>query len=95
MAMRDYEGDGIVIHWDSERCQHSGRCVQGSPTVFDAEATPWVQAGATGADEIAATIDTCVSGALTYTRTDGAAHGRRGYAAGEDPTEAQRPDPPA
>ena len=69
MATRDYEGDGITIHWDSERCQHSGRCVAGSPTVFDAKATPWVQPLGATADEIAATIDTCPSGALSYTRT--------------------------
>lgn len=92
MATRDYEGDGIVVHWISERCQHSGNCVKGSPTVFDSQAKPWVQPSAATADEIAATIDTCPSGALSYTRTDGAAHGRRGYAAGADPTTAQAAD---
>lgn len=91
MATRSYEGNGIVIHWDSERCEHSGRCVAGSPTVFDAKATPWVQAGAAPADEIAATIDTCPSGALTYTRTDGQPNGIRGFAEGQDPTEARAP----
>lgn len=70
MATRDYEGIGITVHWDSAICQHSGNCVKGSPTVFDAKATPWVQADAATADEIAATIDTCPSGALRYTRTD-------------------------
>ena len=92
MTTRDYAGEGIVIHWTSERCQHSGNCVKGSPTVFDASAKPWVQAGAAAADAIAATIDTCPSGALSYTRTDGVAHGRRGFAEGEDPTAAQAPD---
>ena len=71
MATRDYEGRGITIHWDSERCQHSGRCVAGSPGVFDPKATPWVTPEGASADEIAATIDTCPSGALRYTRTDG------------------------
>lgn len=88
MATRDYEGDGIVVHWRSEQCIHSGRCVAGSPAVFDAKATPWVRPEGATADEIAATIDTCPSGALSYTRTDGAAHGRRGYAEGEDPAAA-------
>lgn len=92
MTTRDYVGDGIVVHWDSERCQHSGNCVKGSPTVFDSQAKPWVQAGAAPADEIAATIDTCPSGALSYTRTDGAVHGRRGYADGEDPAAATAAD---
>jgi hypothetical protein len=61
--------------------------------VFDATATPWVQPDAEPADAIAATIDTCPSGALSYTRTDGAPNGRRGFAADEDPTAAQAPDP--
>ena len=92
MATRDYAGDGIVVHWDSERCQHSGNCVAGSPTVFDSQAKPWVQPAQASADEIAATIDTGPSGALSYTRTDGAANGRRGYAEGDDPAAALAPD---
>lgn len=70
MASRDYHGDGITIHWDSEVCQHAGNCVKGSPTVFDPKAQPWVTPLGASADEIAATIDTCPSGALRYTRTD-------------------------
>lgn len=92
MTTRDYEGDGIIVHWDSDRCQHSGNCVKGSPSVFDAQATPWVQPARASAQEIAATIDTCPSGALTYTRTDGVANGRRGYPAGEDPSAAAAAD---
>ncbi|MFN8019776.1 MAG: (4Fe-4S)-binding protein [Acidimicrobiales bacterium] len=67
MATRDYHGDGITIHWDSARCQHSGRCVAGSPDVFDPKATPWVDPTGATAAAIAATIDTCPSGALSYT----------------------------
>ena len=92
MATRDYEGLGITIHWDSERCEHAGRCVGGSPSVFDPKASPWVNALGATADEIAATIDTCPSGALTYTRTDGAPNGRRGYAPGGDAAAAAAAD---
>ena len=92
MATRDYEGDGIIVHWDSERCQHSCNCVKGSPTVFDSQAKPWVQPTRASADEIAATIDTCPSGALTYTRTDGVPNGRRGYAPGGDAEAAAAAD---
>jgi uncharacterized Fe-S cluster protein YjdI len=67
MAAKDYVGDGITIHWEPERCAHSGRCVAGSPTVFDPKAKPWVTPLGATADEIAATIDTCPSGALSYT----------------------------
>jgi uncharacterized Fe-S cluster protein YjdI/CDGSH-type Zn-finger protein len=92
MAVRDYEGNGIVVHWDAERCQHSGRCVAGAPTVFDPAARPWITAHNLAADELAAVIDDCPSGALSYTRTDGKAHGRRGHAADADPTTARRAD---
>lgn len=88
MATRDYVGTGITVHWDSARCIHSGRCVAGSPTVFDPKAQPWVDPHGASASAIAATIDTCPSGALSYTRTDGEANGRRGYAAGADPSAA-------
>jgi len=70
MAHRDYEGVGITVHWDSERCIHSERCVRGAPTVFDHDARPWVNVDGASADEIAQVIDRCPSGALSYTRTD-------------------------
>jgi uncharacterized Fe-S cluster protein YjdI/CDGSH-type Zn-finger protein len=71
MAVRDYPGLGIVVHWDSARCMHSERCTRGLPEVFDRAARPWVRVEAASADEIARVIDTCPSGALSYTRTDG------------------------
>lgn len=92
MTTRDYEGKGIVVHWDSERCIHSERCFTGAPAVFDPKARPWVQPDGLDADTLAAVIDTCPSAALTYTRTDGAEHGRRGYAAGAEPASALVPD---
>jgi hypothetical protein len=44
------------------------------------------------AGELAAVIDTCPSGALSYTRTDGQTHGRRGHRADEDPAAARQAD---
>lgn len=92
MAQRDYEGDGVVIHWDSERCFHSGRCVRGLPEVFDFDRRPWVVPTADTAGAIATLIDTCPSGALSYTRTDGVANGRRGRAADDDPAASVEAD---
>lgn len=73
MATRDYEGVGITVHWDSERCIHAERCVNGAPTVFDRSRRPWIDLAGADADEVARVIDTCPSGALGYTRTDGVA----------------------
>ncbi len=92
MTTREYAGAGITVHWDSDRCIHSERCVRGAPTVFDRSARPWVQADGAPADEVARVIDTCPSGALSYTRTDGVPNGRRGRAIDEDPTASTRSD---
>lgn len=69
-ATREYVGAGITVHWDSGRCIHCGNCWRGAPTVFRPGARPWVNLDGASADEVARVIDTCPSGALTYTRTD-------------------------
>jgi uncharacterized Fe-S cluster protein YjdI/CDGSH-type Zn-finger protein len=89
---REYVGDGITVHWDSGRCIHSGNCWHGAPTVFRLAARPWVHLDGADANEVARVVDTCPSGALTYTRTDGTPNGRRGRGAGEDPTAARAAD---
>ncbi|MFZ4516768.1 MAG: (4Fe-4S)-binding protein [Microthrixaceae bacterium] len=84
MATKDYEGDGIVVHWDAERCAHSGNCVGGLPDVFDTQARPWINPADTAADRIAAAVDACPSRALTYTRTDGAPGGTNARTVADD-----------
>ncbi len=61
-----YEGDGFIVTFDPNLCTHSGNCVRGLPAVFDARARPWVRPGAASADEIAAQIRKCPSGALQF-----------------------------
>jgi CDGSH-type Zn-finger protein len=46
-------------------------CVRALPQVFDPEARPWVVVDAADADAVAATIETCPTGALHYRRLDG------------------------
>ncbi len=92
MTRREYEGNGIIVHWDSDRCIHSELCVLGAPAVFDHDARPWVNVDGASADEVASVIDTCPSGALSYTRTDGAPNGRRGRDMDEDPSASTRSD---
>jgi uncharacterized Fe-S cluster protein YjdI len=86
-ATREYVGAGITVHWDSGRCIHARNCWRGAPTVFHPAARPWVSLDGADANEVARVIDTCPSGALTYTRTDGAPNDRAGRAAGEGLTE--------
>ena len=70
MATRDYRRDGIVVHWNPERCIHSGNCVRALPAAFDPAARPWVQVDAADVDDLAAAVDRCPSGALSATRLD-------------------------
>ncbi len=70
-VLKEYEAAGIVVHWEPKLCIHVSNCIRALPHVFDPNARPWVNADAAPADEIAAAIETCPTGALSYTRTDG------------------------
>jgi uncharacterized Fe-S cluster protein YjdI len=66
-----YANDAIEVHWEPKLCIHTNNCVRGLAQVFDAEARPWVNVDAAGADAIAATVLTCPTGALHFRRPDG------------------------
>jgi uncharacterized Fe-S cluster protein YjdI len=70
-AAKRYEAEGIVVHWEPKLCIHVAGCIRSLPGVFDPNARPWVRTDAANADEIAAAIRTCPTGALRYERTDG------------------------
>ncbi len=72
MATRDYvtESGQLTIHWDSSLCYHAAECVKAQPGVFDPKRRPWIKTDEASDDEIAAAIDACPSGALSYTRAD-------------------------
>ena len=69
---RTYEGDGIVVHWEPALCIHVAACIRALPGTFDPNARPWVDVDTASADAIAAAIEGCPTGALSYARTDGA-----------------------
>lgn len=67
-----YAGKDITIIFERKRCIHSANCVNGLPGVFMADRSgPWIEPNAASAEEIAALIGTCPSGALRYARSDG------------------------
>ena len=39
---RVYENDDIVVFWDSEKCRHARKCVEGSPVTFNILNKPWI-----------------------------------------------------
>lgn len=69
--IRHYEGEGIVVSFEAKRCIHEQECVHGLPSVFDAQARPWIQPESSSPDVIAAVVRRCPTGALQYRRTDG------------------------
>ncbi len=67
---RTYTGNAIDISFDMSRCIHARNCFLKLPQVFDPSRRPWVDPDAAPAEEIAAMIRTCPSGALTFERRD-------------------------
>ena len=68
---RTYASDAIEVLWEPRLCIHVRNCVKGLPQVFVPEARPWVVVDAADAEAVAATIETCPTGALHYRRLDG------------------------
>ncbi len=71
MASKTYEGEAIAVTFDAKRCIHARNCYLKLPKVFDPDQRPWVQPDSASAEEVAAVVRSCPSGALTYTRRDG------------------------
>ena len=67
---KKYTGTSIEIGFEMKRCIHARNCFLKLPNVFDPDRRPWVDPDAASADEIAAMIRTCPSGALSYRRLD-------------------------
>ncbi len=63
---RIYENDDIKVFWYADRCQKTKQCVMGSWQAFDLSRRPWVDVNAISAEEMAAIIDRCPTGALKY-----------------------------
>ena len=71
--MDNYEGEKMTIHDKRGVCSHRGYCTDNAPKVFRMKTEPWIDPDTQEADETAQVIETCPSGALSYTR-DGVLH---------------------
>jgi uncharacterized Fe-S cluster protein YjdI len=67
-TLQTYETDGITVTFDPNVCTHSAMCVRGLPAVFDVHRRDWVRPYAATADEVAAQVARCPSGALQVIR---------------------------
>ncbi|MCG8348901.1 MAG: CDGSH iron-sulfur domain-containing protein [Chloroflexales bacterium] len=70
---RRYTSDAIDVTYDAKRCIHAAECVRGLPAVFDTAQKPWVQPESAAANEVAAVVLRCPTGALHFERKDGGA----------------------
>lgn len=68
--IRTYESDEIAIHYSLKRCIHAEECVRRLPAVFNAQRRPWITPTNANAEDIAATVTACPTGALHFTRKD-------------------------
>jgi uncharacterized Fe-S cluster protein YjdI len=59
-----YETADITVTFEPALCQHSGNCVRGLPDVFDTRERRWIRPEKSSADEVAAQVARCPSGAL-------------------------------
>jgi len=63
---KEYSNREITVVWKPGTCIHSAKCVNGLPSVFKPDDSPWIQVDEANSDELMATIDNCPSGALSY-----------------------------
>lgn len=68
---KNYTNGEITVIWEPSKCKHSGHCVSGAPHVFRPGSTPWVYMDQDTSEEIMRVIDTCPTGALSYTKKAG------------------------
>lgn len=63
---RRYTDGTITVVWKPAQCIHSKICWKELLPVFDPRARPWVNMTGAGPDRIAAQVDRCPSGALSW-----------------------------
>ena len=69
---QNYEGKEIAVRFDPALCIHAGECVHGLPKVFRPDRQGgWIFPDEAEAEALAALIERCPSGALTYELADG------------------------
>src|SRR5689334_6366718 len=60
-----YSNGVVTVLWKPHVCAHSGICVRGLPSVFDASRRPWIDPLGASTDEIVAQVEKCPSGAIS------------------------------
>jgi len=63
---KGYSKDDVTVYWDSDKCIHSGNCVNSLKDVFNPQNRPWINMPGAPSEEIIRVVKNCPSGALSY-----------------------------
>lgn len=63
-----YDNEKVEVLWKPELCQHSTRCWQQLPEVFNPTIKKWIDVNGASPEDIAAQVHNCPSGALLFRR---------------------------
>lgn len=63
---KKYDNGEITVVWQPHKCIHSAICFRELPSVFDPQKRPWVDIEGAETSAIAAQVERCPSGALSY-----------------------------
>ena len=63
---KGYSKDDVTVYWDSDKCIHSGNCVNSLKDVFNPQNRPWINMQGAPSEEIIRVVKNCPSGALSY-----------------------------
>ena len=72
-ATNNFSSKKFTIHDNRGICAHAGRCTDGLAKVFRLKQEPWIHPNAEKAENVAATVKQCPSGALSHS-TGGTEH---------------------
>jgi uncharacterized Fe-S cluster protein YjdI len=64
--VKRYSNEEITVIWKPEKCIHSGICINTLPKVYNPDARPWIKPENATGRELQQQIETCPSGALSY-----------------------------
>jgi uncharacterized Fe-S cluster protein YjdI len=65
---KNYTNGEITVVWKPDLCRHTGICARGLPQVFDPGRRPWIVVDRSDSTTVAAQVERCPSGALTWFR---------------------------
>jgi putative redox protein len=66
--VKRYSNGEVTVVWQPALCRHAGACARGLPLVFNPRRRPWIEMQHSDSETIAAQVDRCPSGALSWER---------------------------